>query len=81
MKPVPNRAPKTRVLIDNGGLGTDNAHIGEWAIGTHQGMAAVRRAVKAHELRTGKQSWAETRTNDDKLGNTQPRVLYGKKTK
>lgn len=79
MKPVPNRAPKTRILIDNGGLGSDNSHIGEWAIGTPQGMAAVRRAVDAHTKRTGKESWAETRTDDVKLGNVKPRVIYGKK--
>ena len=81
MAEVPNRAkhPKRRIMITNGGLGTDNSWFGEWADGTPQGMAAIRRAVISHQEKTGKDSWAETRTDDDKLGNTTPRVIYGKK--
>lgn len=77
---VPDRARNTRrVLITNGDLGTDNSHFGNWATGTPQGMAAVRRAVEAHTERTGKPSWAEHYTNAIDSGRGNDKVIYGKR--
>jgi hypothetical protein len=62
MPKVPNRADmRQKYYVTNGGMGTDNTVIRRHVIGSAQGRAAMRRAVAAHESRTGKPSWAETR--------------------
>jgi hypothetical protein len=75
--PVPNRAPKQKVLITNGDLGTDANWFGRWATATPQGMAAVRRAVDSHSDRHGKSAWAEAWTNPIDSGRGNDRVIYG----
>lgn len=80
--PVPDRGRnRTRILFTNGELGTSDNYIAEYNINSHQGMAAVRKNVEAHSARTGKPAWAETRTDAVKMGQLEPRVIYGKKTK
>ena len=58
---VPNRANnRTKYYVTNGGVGTDNTRIYSHDLGSNQGRAAMRRAVRNHRDVTGKQSWAES---------------------
>ena len=58
---VPDRANKrTKYYVTNGGVGTDNTRIYSHDLGSNQGRAAMRRAVRNHRDVTGKQSWAES---------------------
>jgi hypothetical protein len=60
---VPNRANKrTKYYVTNGGVGTDNTRIYSHDLGSNQGRAAMRRAVRTHRDVTGKQSWAESKS-------------------
>ena len=60
-KSVPDRANKrTKYYVTNGGVGTDNTRIYSHDLGSNQGRAAMRRAVRNHRDTTGKQSWAES---------------------
>jgi hypothetical protein len=57
---VPDRGPKrTKYYVTNGGVGTDNTRIYRHDLGSTQGRAAMRRAVRTHRDLTGKHSWAE----------------------
>jgi hypothetical protein len=57
---VPDRGPKrTKYYVTNGGVGTDNTRIFRHDLGSNQGRAAMRRAVRTHRDITGKASWAE----------------------
>jgi hypothetical protein len=60
---VPDRANKrTKYYVTNGGVGTDNTRIYSHDLGSNQGRAAMRRAVRNHRDVTGKQSWAESQS-------------------
>lgn len=70
MAGVPNRASdksrQVKLLVTNGGLGTDNQRIVNYDIGSWQGRNAMRKVVDEHAKRTGKTSHAETFSYKDK---------------
>lgn len=58
---------RTRVVVTNGELGTDNTcFIGEFAIYSPQGRAAIKRHTQAMAERHGRVAWALTYGRWDK---------------
>jgi len=62
---------QTKLLITNGGLGTDNQRIVRYNVNSPQGMAKVRHYTNQLAQQLGKPAWAEIFTYADNA-----RIIY-----